>query len=116
MGQRDFVTIRGQDGDGEPVRRNLPGECNLARDRSANHSSAAESDVDTSMLSSRIGIVAERELTEDVAVGRPSPSVGARGASERPRDRRESDRESLCCPRSKHRSRVAASSEEEQRN
>ncbi|MDQ3425737.1 MAG: hypothetical protein M3435_05955 [Actinomycetota bacterium] len=87
MGQRDLVTIRGEDGDREPARRNLPGECNLAGDGGTNHSSAAESDVDTSVLSARIGVVAERELTEDVAVRRPGPSLGARRGGERPRGR-----------------------------
>ncbi len=99
MGQRDLVAV-GVDRDGEPVRRHLAGECDLAGDGRIHLASAADSDVDTAMLSGRVGIVAEREIAEDVAVRRPGPGVAVRRKRQRQADRRQRRYEHPRCPKS----------------
>ena len=98
MGQRNLVAI-GVNRDSEPVRRNLTGEGDLAGNRRIDLAGAVESDVDTAMLSPGVGVVAERELAEDVAVCRPRPCAGARRESERQADHRHGHSEHSRCPR-----------------
>ena len=98
MGQRDLVTIR-VDRDGEPVRGNLAGERDLTGGRRRDLAGAVEGDVDTAMLSARVGVVAERELAEDVTVRRPGPCLSVRSESERQADRRQGHSEHSRCPR-----------------
>lgn len=97
MGQRNLVAI-GVDRDGEPVRRNLTGEGDHARDRRIDLAAAVESDVDTAMLPARVGVVAERELAKDVAVRGPCPGVGIRSERERQADHRQGHPEHPRCP------------------
>lgn len=96
--QRDLVTVGALNRDGEPMCRNLPGEDDLAGNRSANHSTAVEGDVDASVLSARIGVVSERELSENRAVRGPGPGLRGRSDGEHPGDGREHDRDGSCCP------------------
>jgi hypothetical protein len=72
--ERRLVTILGGDRHREAVRRHLTGKRDLARRRSSYHPGIAESDVDASVLSACVRVVADRELPEDGAVGRPGPT------------------------------------------
>lgn len=97
MGQRDLVPAPGGDRDREAVRGDPPGECNLPGHRSANDARFAQSDVDTTVLSAGVGVIAERERAEDVAVGRPRPGLRARRGGEHPPERECHADGTPCC-------------------
>ncbi|HEU0303988.1 MAG TPA: hypothetical protein VFR32_05350 [Gaiellaceae bacterium] len=81
--ERHGVAVAGLDRDHTSVRAHVPRERDRAGRRREHRRSSLSSDVDPSMLSPCIGIVADDEGREDLPVGRPSP--GARGCGHRER-------------------------------
>jgi hypothetical protein len=63
MCQRCLVAVSGCDGDGQAVRRHLPGERDLARCRCTYRIGITQRDVDATVLAARVRVVAERELS-----------------------------------------------------
>jgi len=98
MRERGLVASRGDDRDRRPVRRHLTRERDLAGRRRAHHLGAVERDVDAAMLSACIRVVADREATEDRAVGRPVPGERVRGRQQQPGCRRGCDHGESRCP------------------
>jgi hypothetical protein len=80
MRERRLVTARRGDRDGGPVGRDLPGERHLAGCRRADDRSAVEREIDPSMLSAGVRVVADGVTAEHGSVGGPGPGerVGSR--------------------------------------
>jgi hypothetical protein len=96
MGQRDLVPARGEDRDCQPVRRNPTGEGDVPTRRGTDDLGVSESEVDAAMLAAEIGVVADREATQDLSLRGPRPGACARNRDERPDEERQQDRASRC--------------------
>ena len=88
MNQRHRVPVGRQDRNAAPVGRERAGEAHRAGRRCANRGPVGPGNVDPSVLARRIGVAAERERTEHVAVGRPRPRRGGARQAERNEARR----------------------------
>jgi hypothetical protein len=92
--------------DGQTVRRDLPRERDLARDRRADRGCVDDGDVDAAVLTCGVRVTADGEAAEDSAVGRPRPSPGRCAGDQRPaEDNAEADDPSPNrprCPSSEH--------------
>lgn len=102
-----LVTIAGDNGDREPVRRDPSREAHLAGRGRADRGRAAEGDVDPAMLPARVRVAPERELAQHGAVGRPGPGGRPRGARQGDRARGHDRDHRSRCPTRQHESTVA---------
>jgi hypothetical protein len=110
MGQGRFVATARGDGDGQPVRRYLPGERDLAAHGSQHRTRIAQSDVHATVLPARIAVGGDRELAENSSVRRPCPRPRGGSDDERRHDHADADEGSFCCPKSEHDSTLAPES------
>ena len=86
----------------QSVRRNRTRERDLTGRRSANRRGASERDVDSSMLTCGVGVRADREALEDLAVDRPCPGPCRRPGDERAAPDHGEARHPPRCPSSEH--------------
>jgi hypothetical protein len=98
MGERGLVAVGGTDRHGQSVRRHLACERDLSRSRSTDDAGAVEGDVDTAVLATRVGVVADDEAAKDRPVCRPGPGKSSRGRDEQPAEHGEGDYSESCCP------------------
>jgi hypothetical protein len=105
--ERRLVAVAGEDRHGQPVRRDLSGERDVARGRRADDTRVAERDVDSAMLAACIRVVAEHEAAQHRALRGPRPGVCAGGEDKSPDDRCQDCRGQLGCPLRQHDSTVA---------
>ena len=106
MCERGSVSVARHDRHGQPADRDLTRERHLAGRGSPDQTRFAECDVDPPVLSGGER-VANREPTQDRAVGGPCPSPGGRAGSERPRRCSEEDERPARCPSGEHGATVA---------
>jgi hypothetical protein len=97
MRQGRLVSVGARDRDCEAVRRNLPRECHLSGGRRANTLRSLDSDVDATMLTTGIRVVADREPAQDRPVGRPVPSPRRGRRGQCPDDGGDDERAALGC-------------------
>jgi len=76
--ERRLVAVTRHDRHRETVRRNLPGERDLAGRRREHRTRLSERDVDASMLTGCVLVGPDRELAKDGALRRPCPRPGRR--------------------------------------
>ena len=87
--ERDGVAIRGSDRDRAPVPGYGTGERDRAGRGRAHVRAGIGGDIDAAVLPAGVGIVAEREGADHLAVGRPSPARRGSGQDHRNQCRRE---------------------------
>jgi hypothetical protein len=80
------------------VRRDLAGERHLSRRRRANDRRAVQGDVDATVLSARVWVVADGVSAQHGAVGGPGPRERVGGCHEQPAERHERDEDESRCP------------------
>ncbi len=98
--ERCLMAVGRLDGDRKPVRRNVPRIADIAGHGSTDRTGAVESNVDPTVLSSRVWVVSEGELAKDWTIRGPGPSPGVRDRDEQPGRCRESgDDPSRCLSR-----------------
>jgi hypothetical protein len=85
--ERRLVAVGRRDGDGQAIRRHLTCECDLPGSRRPDPGRSDDPNVDSAMLASRVGVVAEGERAQDRPVGRPDPGSGRGRGSRRPHER-----------------------------
>ena len=88
MDDRHGVAVGGQDRDASPVRRQRSGEAHGAGHRRTHGRALRTRYVDAAVLSGGIGVAAERERSEHVAVCGPRPRPGRPARHERRETRR----------------------------
>lgn len=96
--ERRLVAVRRRDGDGQAVCRDLTCECDLPGSRRPDPGRSDDPDVDSAMLASRVGVVAEGERAQDRPVGRPDPGSGSRRPHERGSCGHDGEEERTRCP------------------
>lgn len=95
--ERRLVSLRRQDRHGEAVRGDGAGERDLACGGSP-HGARIGRDVDSPVLSTGVGVVAERELPEHLAVGRPGPAPCSRGGDQGQHEQAGREEDGFRCP------------------
>lgn len=100
MRERHPVPTDRRDGDRQPMRRDRPGERDVARDRRA-HRAAIDTNVDPTVLAGCVGVVGDRELAQNRTVCGPAPGARSRREHEAS-DRDDRADEASRCPRREH--------------